>query len=229
MTAGLLVCDYTLPKWQAQFGDYSDMFTQLFPEFDWRFYEVQKGQFPKNVEDCEVYFSTGSRHSVYDDLPWIAALKVFIQELQVREHYFVGFCFGHQILGEALGGKVEKAAQGWSVGVQTFEIKSPKAWMQPFQDQINLLMMCQDQIIKLPPQAEVLGSSDRCPIGLFQVGEKMLGIQAHPEFSKAYDRVLMESRRHTMGDTIVDGGIASLEMEVHRAVIRNWVLRFLGE
>lgn len=228
MRAGLLICDHVLSQWRTQFGDYSDMFTQLFPEFDWQYYEVQKGQFPENITDCEVYFSTGSRHSVYDDLPWIGPLKAFIRELYAQAHYFVGFCFGHQVLGAALGGKVEKAAQGWSVGVQTFEIKSQKAWMQPYQDHINLLMMCQDQIIELPPQSEILGSSDLCPVGIFQVGETMLGIQAHPEFSKAYDRVLMETRKHIMGDAVVNHGMASLEMEVHRAVIRAWVLRFLG-
>lgn len=229
MTAGLLICDYMLPKWQAEFGAYPDMFTQLFPEFNWRFYEIQKDQFPETLEECDVYFATGSRHSVYDDLPWIPLLKAFIRKLYEQERYFIGVCFGHQIMGAALGGTVKKAEQGWCVGVHSFELKANKRWMEPYQDPIHLLMMCQDQIVALPPDGEVLASSPLCPVGMIQVGTTMLGIQAHPEFSKAYDQQLMEARRSVMGDAVVDAGMLSLQLEVHDQTFKNWVLTFLSD
>lgn len=228
MTAGLLICDYVLPEWQAAYGTYPDMFILLFPEFKWRFYEVQEDQYPEDLKECDVYFATGSKHSVYDDLPWIESLKKFIQQLYEQQHYFIGVCFGHQVMGAALGGTVRKAAQGWCVGVHTFEVQSLKPWMQPAQSSLNLLMMCQDQIVELPPDAEVLATSNLCPVGILQVGQTMLGIQAHPEFSKAYDQALMKTRRPIMGNVLVDQGIASLEMKVHREVIRSWVLKFLS-
>lgn len=38
MKAGLLVCDHVKSRYQEQFGDYTDMFVQLFPELSWTFY-----------------------------------------------------------------------------------------------------------------------------------------------------------------------------------------------
>ncbi len=229
MTAGLLICDYVLPEWQAKYGAYSDMFTQLFPEFNWRFYEVQKDQYPEDLEECDIYFATGSRHAAYDDLPWIPPLEAFIRKLHDQKRYFVGVCFGHQLMGAALGGTVKKAEQGWCVGVHTFDLKIKKRWMKPYQNPIHLLMMCQDQIVVLPPDSEVLASSSLCPYGMIQVGETMLGIQAHPEFSKAYDQQLMEARRQRMGNAVVDAGILSLQLKVHDSVFKQWVLAFLSD
>ncbi len=228
MKAGLFECDHVDARYRTQFGDYSEMFAQLFPEMEWTHYDVCNGHFPEDLDACEVYFATGSRRSVYEDEPWIIRVKDVIKELASKDKHFVGFCFGHQLLGEAMGGAVRKAPTGWCVGVHQFEVVQQEAWMQPYQAQLNLLMMCQDQVVELPANSTILASSSQCPAGMFQVGERMLGVQAHPEFSKAYDRLLMEKRRDRMGEEVVGKGIQTLSQEVHRAVIRAWVLRFLG-
>ena len=228
MKAGLFLCDRVAPEYIDKFGDYSDMFAQLFPEFEWTIYEVYRGVFPKNLEECDVYFASGSHHSVYEDIDWIIELKKVIRKLYEQKKYFVGFCFGHQLLGESLSGKVEKSPNGWCVGVHEFEINSKEEWMQPSLTTVNLLMMCQDQIIKLPENSTVLATSEKCPVGMIQVGEKMLGIQAHPEFSKAYDRILMEARVERMGAAVVKEGLDSLAKAVDRETVRRWVLNFLN-
>ena len=100
--------------------------------------------------------------------------------------------------------------------------------MQPYRQEVNLLMMCQDQVIELPPNATVIGQAEKCPHGIMRIGEKLLGIQAHPEFSKAYDQLLLEARVDRIGEEIVNAGLQSLTMEVHREIIRLWILRFIG-
>ncbi len=227
MKAGLFLCDHVSPEYQDLYGDYSDMFAQLFPEFDWIYYDAVNGQFPENLEDCEVYFATGSRHSVYENLDWILHLKSIIRQINIEDKYFIGFCFGHQLLGEALGGKVEKSTSGWSVGVHDFKILESKSWMLPKRDSFSSLMMCQDQVVQLPKNALLLAGNGQCPNGMFQVGSKMLGIQAHPEFPKAYDRLLMEMRRNVIGDKIVNSGIRSLEKEIHKELIKDWIMNFV--
>lgn len=226
MKAALLLCDHVSTPYQAQFGDYTNMFADLFPELNFDYYDVINGQYPQNLEEYDVYMATGSRHSAYEDLEWIHRLKAIIREIYQRKQCFVGFCFGHQLLGEALGGKVEKSPKGWCVGVHEFELKQSADWMRPNQDPINLLMMCQDQVLVLPEGAKVLAGNDHCPVGMFQIGHTMLGVQAHPEFSKAYDRLLMELRVDRMGEKVVQEGIESLNKEVHRQVIRDWVIKF---
>ncbi len=228
MKAALFLCDHVKPEDQARFGDYSDMFAQLFPEFEWTVFDVCNGHFPEDLSEHDVYFASGSHRSVYEKEDWIIRLQATIRDIYQEKKYFIGFCFGHQLIGEALGGKVAKSPYGWCVGVHEFDIQQQEKWMQPFQKNISLLMMCQDQVIQLPENSRVLAGSAQCPVGIFQVGETMLGIQAHPEFSKAYDRLLMEERIGRMGEAVVEKGIASLDKGVDSEVIRGWVFGFVG-
>ena len=54
----------------------------------------------------------------------------------------------------------------------------------------------------------------------------MLGIQAHPEFPKAYDQALMELRVERIGSAKVDLGIASLELPTHEIIVAEWIKNF---
>lgn len=228
MKIGLFACDHIASEYREQFGDYSDMYQRLFPEWEFTVYDVINGQFPQDLSACEVYMATGSKHSVYEDLDWIRQLLATIRQIQENGQYFIGYCFGHQALAQALGGKVGKVQTGWCVGVHTFEVFENPDWMIPAHDSFNLLMMCQDQVQQLPPHSQVLAGNERCPVGMFQVGERMLGIQAHPEFSKAYDRILMETRVARMGKKIVAEGMQSLQKTVHTQLIHDWVRNFLS-
>ena len=240
MKVGLFICDHINPEYKDEFGDYPDMFAQLFPEFDFVFYDVCNGDFPMDktvdgvhksaLSECDVYLATGSRHSVYENTDWIVFMKEVIRAIQRENKYFIGLCFGHQLLAEALGGKVNKSPNGWCVGVHRFEIDNERQseWMNPFQSNINLLMMCQDQVMELPLDAKVLAGNASCPVGMFQVGERMLGIQAHPEFTKKYNQTLMEARVERIGVKGVQEGIESLDLEVHQKTIHDWILNFVG-
>lgn len=227
MKAGLLICDHIDPPYQAQFGHYPDKFTRLFPEFEFVHYEVTQGEFPENLDECDVYIATGSRYSVYEDKDWIKQLLELVREIYRQDKYFLGFCFGHQLIGQALGGKVEKSPNGWCIGAHTFDIKTQADWMIPFQSNFNVLMLCQDQIAVLPKNTTVLAGDAKCPVGMIQVGEKILGIQGHPEFSKAYDQLMMERRVDRMGQELVTESIKSLEKEIHTELMHNWFLRFI--
>jgi len=229
MKAGLFICHHVQPKYQVMFGDFPAMFARLFPGFDWVLYDVCNNHFPENLEECDLYIATGSIHSVYDDLPWIARLKSIIVQLYKQQKYFIGICFGHQLIGEALGGKVRKSSNGWCVGVHKFEITTSQKWMKPPAQTINLLMMCQDQIVELPKDARVLAKSELCPVAILTVGENILGIQAHPEFSKAYNQVLMEDRIERIGEDVVGKGIKSLDKGVHQEIISDWIRSFLNK
>jgi len=227
MTVGLLVCDQVRDEFRAEFGDYPGMFQALFPEYEFKNYRVHRGEFPESVMECDVYMATGSSHSVYEDLEWIHQTKAFIRALYEAKRYFVGFCFGHQLMASALGGKVEKAAVGWCVGVHEFEVIHVKHWMRPAKTQVNFLMMCQDQVVELPPNTIRLAGSEACPNAMLQIGESMISVQGHPEFSIAYNRTLMESRVERIGATKVANGIASLEKRIDVDLFRAWVTRFL--
>lgn len=228
MKTALLICDRVNDDLLHVQGDYPGMFVDLFPELDFEIFNVYQGHFPNDVNDFQAYMTNGSRLSVYDEVDWIDRLKAFVREIYLAKKKYVGVCFGHQLLAEALGGKVAKAATGWSVGVHPFTITQQESWMSPFQPYLNLLMMCQDQVQILPPGGKILAKTAACPVGIFHVDNQMLGIQAHPEFSKEYDRALMELRVDRMGTEVVNTGIKSLQQPVDGEIIAQWVLQFLG-
>lgn len=230
MKVGLLECDHVREELLPVAGDYRQMFPALFSKVasDWEFvfYDVCNGHFPDSTEECDIYICSGSKSSVYDQDDWILQLKQFVKDIYQSEKYYIGVCFGHQMLGEALGGKVQKSDSGWCVGVHTFQIIKPESWMQPKQDSLNLLMMCQDQVVKLPPESTLLAESENCPVAMFRVGKRMLGIQAHPEFPKSYDQALMELRTERIGQAKVNSGIASLELPTHEGTVAEWIRNF---
>ncbi|MEZ4959027.1 MAG: hypothetical protein R2830_04355 [Saprospiraceae bacterium] len=227
MKIGLLECDHVLPKFRPIAGDYSDMFRALFPALELVNYDVCNGHFPASPHECDGYLVTGSKHSVYDEVDWILELKAFVKAIYESGRTYVGVCFGHQMLGEALGGKVEKAKTGWHVGVHSFDVTAKEDWMKPPLEQFNLLMSCQDQVVKLPENSVVLAKTPTCPVAMFRVGENMLGIQAHPEFPKPYARALLESRRERIGAELVEAALKRFDLPLTDRVVAQWIVRFL--
>eukprot|EP01132_Coremiostelium_polycephalum_P008559 gene8559-10528_t len=165
------------------------------------------------INGFDGYIITGSKFSAYEDEEWIHLLKKRIVELDREDKRICGICFGHQIIAEALGGKVEKNPQGWELGQMTYQ-SSPEA-IQFFSDvlsvksiqngatpaeiktDLNIIQIHQDHVTKIPEGMVVMGSSDKCPVqGLYKKssngkGYKIITFQGHPEFTESYIRNLV--------------------------------------
>ena len=63
-------------------------------------FDVQNGQLPRSTASCEAYVITGSSAGVYDGLPWIDDLMVFLRSAR-RSSKLIGICFGHQVMAQA--------------------------------------------------------------------------------------------------------------------------------
>ena len=129
------------------------------------------------------------------------------------------------VMAEALGGKVEKAEQGWGIGVHSLNVVKHESWMQPQQTSCGIQYSHRDQVTLLPERGVLLGESGHCPVAMFRVGEKMLGIQGHPEFRAAYVEALVRGRTAMIGEEKVNA--ARFDALTDEAIITYWLAKFL--
>ncbi len=230
---GILQCDHVDPDLNDEHGDYADMFSQLMlkqdDQLEISLYDLPNDLFPIDLNACDGYIITGSRHSAYDDIPWIHRAKILVQDLYKAKIPTIGICFGHQIIAEALGGKVEKAEEkGWGVGVHQWEIKNKTEWMSEGKDDssLSLLASHQDQVVKMPEDSTLIASSDFCPIAGFQTGS-MLAMQGHPEFSANYTEALISSRLDRIDKNTSSEALSSLSENVDSMRVGAWMIEFI--
>ena len=228
---GLLICDHTKPTVRHISGDYSDMFTAMVrahaPYVELEIYDVQKGDYPPDLDTCDGYACSGSAASVYDDENWIRHLEAFVRRLYQEKKKLVGICFGHQIMAQALGGRVAKSDQGWGVGVKAAHVARPRPWMNPAAESFRLLVSHQDQIVELPPGGEVLAENAHCSVSMFQIGDSFLGIQGHPEFTKEYAQALMHMRTDSIGKECIEKADETLAQKPDVGLIVSWIVHFI--
>ena len=233
MKIGLLGCDDVPERFRQFGGTYREMFRRLLaphmPAAQFTWFDIVNGELPQSPESCDAYICTGSRYSVYEDHDWIARLKTFVRTLHDGKKPFVGICFGHQILAEAMGGKVDKAREGWGVGVHDMEVVKPEPWMEPRATRAKLQYMHGDQVQRLPPDGEVLAHAAHCEVAMFRVGETMLGIEGHPEFPAEYVAALLEDRRERIGKDVVNAALAHVNEPTQHDVVAQWIKNFLAK
>lgn len=231
MNIGLLGCDDVPQRLRPLAGTYREMFEGLLkphlPEARFIWFDVVNGRLPTTADACDAYICTGSRSSVYEESDWIEKLKAYVRELHERSTPFIGVCFGHQVLAQALGGEVARADQGWGTGIQEMHITQTEAWMQPAQSEVKLQYMHADQVQRVPAESVVLAAAPHCPVAMFRVGRTMLGIEGHPEFSSRYVEALLRERKDRIGRDRTEAALASLSQKADDGVVARWMANFL--
>ena len=158
-----------------------DMFTGINAPMSFSVYTPTAGHFPDSLDECDAYLITGSPCSVYDTYAWIKDMENFIRHAFAAGTPLVGICFGHQLIAQSLGGKVRLAEDGWLLGLHEIEVHGEKPWMGGRNARHPLYFINQDQVIRLPPDAELLASSASCPNAMYCVEDRLLSLQPHPE------------------------------------------------
>ncbi len=187
MKIGILQTGYAPEPIAAATGEYPQMFADLLGRetFDYQSWAVCDGVFPDGPEAADGWLITGSRHGAYDPLPWITPLEQLIRDIVAAGRPLVGVCFGHQIIAQALGGRVEKFPGGWLVGPQAYDFGGETVTLQAWH---------QDQVMDLPEGAEVVASGPNCRFAALHYPGRAYTVQAHPEYGDAFVKGLIEHR-----------------------------------
>ena len=216
-----------------RFDRYPEMFRTMFAaagatDFVLTTVAVVDGELPSHIDDFDGYLVTGSASGVYDDLDWIEPLMDFIRKAHAADKPLVGICFGHQVIAHALGGRTEKWPDGWGIGVFDVSLGDRPSWM-PEADSTRLIHIHQDQVVKLPADATLIGSTSFCDNAMFYIGDNVFCMQGHPEFTPDYTAALMDARRDSMGPERVDHAMATLAGNHEGITIAGWITDFFRQ
>jgi GMP synthase (glutamine-hydrolysing) len=187
MKIGILMTGHAPDIVRPELGDYDSMMARMLDGhgFDYEAYAVVDNEFPTGPEAADGWLITGSKHGAYEDHPWIPPLEDLIRDIAAADRPMVGICFGHQVIAQALGGKVIKHPNGWRVGATEYQIDDQTYTLNAWH---------QDQVSEAPEGAEILGHAEGCKIAALRYGPNIFTVQPHPEFDTQMMIGLIEHR-----------------------------------
>jgi GMP synthase-like glutamine amidotransferase len=218
MKIGVLHCGHVPEVVAGKHGDFRAMFARLLDGqgFSFDSYDVCDMKFPAGPELADGWLLTGSLHGAYEDIPFIAPLEDLIRDIHAAERPMVGICFGHQIIAQALGGRVEKFNGGWSVGRQEYRfdghgVLALNAWHQ-------------DQVVERPEGARVVASSDFCENAALTYGN-ILTVQPHPELDPPILGDFLRAKRDgsNVPAEMMDSAETRLRMPTHESTLARMI------
>ena len=221
MRLGLLLCDHVRSEFRSLGGDYPDYFARFFAGFELVTFDLTRGQFPEDLDFCDAWIGSGSLHSVYDEVEWIGRFAALVRRLDQEERRYVGICFGSQMIGHAMGGRVARAPSGWQVGIKEAHLGPERSF--------RILHCNQDQILDLSPRMRLLARADTNPVEIVSIGEHFLGLQGHPEFTPDYVAALIQMRKGSLiPNEVAEAGLRSLALAPDTEAFRTMILEFLA-
>jgi len=154
--------------------------------------DVAAGSPLPDAKACSGVVVTGSHAMVTDNLPWSEATAAWIPSLIAAEVPFLGICYGHQLLAQAMGGRVGFHPGGEEIGTVDIHLL-PNSRTDPLfcslPSPFKAHTTHSQTVLSLPQGAVCLASNSFEPHHAFRLGSCAWGVQFHPE----YDRKIMES------------------------------------
>ena len=216
MKIGILLVGRASEDLVDEYGTYAEMLIALINTeeqvFEFKTFNILDDEFPKDHLECDGWIVTGSPHGVYEDHSWITTVSQLINNIYKANLPIFGVCFGHQLIAQALGGHVEKSEKGWGLGLHTYQVNNKPDYMSNLSEEVTLNICHQDQVLRPPQGATVYAKSEFCENAGFYIKDKVLTMQAHPEFLVDFTKALLTARRDvTIPKEFVDPALVGLK------------------
>jgi GMP synthase (glutamine-hydrolysing) len=141
---------------------------------------------------------TGSAASVTTPEPWMTPIEDYLVGAVERAKPVLGICFGHQLLGRALGGAVERNPRGREIGTVLVEVDKSDPLLDGGVKPFLANMTHVDSVTELPQGARVLARTALEPFAALRFAETAWGIQFHPEIDAQVMNHYIQTRREQL-------------------------------
>lgn len=142
----------------------------------------------RDVEEADAVFIGGAgAHSVTEEYELTAPLTEVLRRVLDEDRPFFGSCWGHQLLGQVVGGRVETRPEHAEVG--TFDaVRTQEGRRDPLSaelpDRFAVQLGHRDHLVDPPAGLLTLAATERSPHQLVRVaGKPAYGSQFHSEMS----------------------------------------------
>ncbi|KAF7860386.1 hypothetical protein EAF04_008512 [Stromatinia cepivora] len=240
----ILECDTPFPNTNAKYNGYGGVFTSLLERgattltppipvssLQITSYDVATLQEYPTLSSIDAILISGSRFAAYDSEPWIVKLVAFVQRiLEQGRVRVVGICFGHQIVGRAMGMRVQRNERGWELSVTAVELTGKGKEIFGLES-LNIFQVHKDMVYEYPEEVEQLAYTDKCATQGMYIKGRLMTMQGHPEFTKEIVREVLEAR-HASGifdDETFEDAMSRVNKDHDGVKVAQAFLKFIME
>lgn len=155
----------------------------------WDVVELDAGEDVPALDLYDMLWVMGGPMDVWEDdiHPWLVREKAAIRQWVRSGKPYLGVCLGHQLLADALGGRVGPGAEP-EVGLLSVALTGEGRDDPLFRgapDDGICFQWHGAEVLAPPAGARVLARSDACPVQAMRVGRFAYGVQYHQEVTPA--------------------------------------------
>lgn len=162
------------------------------------------------LDGIDLVIAMGGPMSVNDEatLPWLIAEKAFLRDAIDRGIAVLGICLGAQLIASSRGARIYPGRQR-EIGWYPVEAVTNASDSIPFPASARVLHW-HGETFDLPEGALHLARSAACEHQAFAIGDRVLGLQFHPEVTPESLATMLEHSR----DDLVPGEFVQSETEI---------------
>ncbi|MEM6587878.1 MAG: type 1 glutamine amidotransferase [Pseudomonadota bacterium] len=149
----------------------------------WDAIELDEGESLPGLDGYDALWVLGGPMDVWqeDQHPWLKGEKAIIREAVLeRELPFLGLCLGHQLLAEALGGKVGPSKIP-EIGVMEVNVTEQEPLFSGMPKTLECLQWHSAEVTDMPEGARVLAASPACAVQAMAWKDHAYALQFHME------------------------------------------------